>query len=244
MISSIHLNMEASERVFNRRTIDTLRQQGFTQGLITSLASNKRSFPASFWIIDNSGSMSTNDGKKIASTNKNDLKVVPVSRWGELRQTVEYHARLAASLHAPTIFRLLNDPGIVAGPQQFSVACKQPEDIDHELNHALEIIGDTSPSGATPLTRHLREVRNNVLLLTDELQATGTRVAIIIATDGLPSDSDGNSTQDVMDEFEDEIRSFKHLPVWIVVRLCTDEARIVQYWNLIDKGKHVIVWRL
>jgi len=31
------------------------------------------------------------------------------------------------------------------------------------------------------------------------------------------------------------MRPLKHLPVWIVVRLCTNQADIADYWSAIDK---------
>lgn len=35
--------------------VRTLKEQGFTQGLIDTLSRNREVFPLSFWIVDNSG---------------------------------------------------------------------------------------------------------------------------------------------------------------------------------------------
>lgn len=50
------------------------------------------------------------------------------------------------------------------------------------------------------------------------------RVAVIIATDG--ECTDGN--------LADAMVPLKDLPVWVVVRLCTNEEKIINYWNHID----------
>ena len=61
--------------------------------------------------------------------------------------------------------------------------------------------------------------------MTGFLQATGQRVTVIIATDGESSDGDIAAA----------MAPLKDLPVWVVIRLCTDEDKIVDYWNNIDK---------
>ena len=31
------------------------------------------------------------------------------------------------------------------------------------------------------------------------------------------------------------MKPLRYLPVWVVIRLCTDESNIVNYWNIIEK---------
>jgi hypothetical protein len=61
-------------------------------------------------------------------------------------------------------------------------------------------------------------------LLNDGSPGGGTPLVIVIATDGEASDGD----------VRDALRPLKDLPVWIVLRFCTDEDRIVNLWNSID----------
>jgi hypothetical protein len=67
-----------------------------------------------------------------------------------------------------------------------------------------------------------------------QLQTTGQKVAIILATDGLPTNVYGSCDSGTRAEFENNLRSLAGLPVWVVVRLCTDEESVVEYYNNLD----------
>ena len=233
--SRVVVNSQQTPTNFSDQEIHTLRSQGYTTGLIQSLQRNKLLFPLRIWVVDNSGSMSMGDGHRIVNTLSNkDVRLVGCSRWTEIQETVEYHAQMAALLQAPTVFRLLNDPGPMVGPQQFSIAENGPAAIPQELQIAKTTMKRASPSGVTPLAEHLREIRANVLELTPQMQQTGQKVAVILATDGLPTDAFGVSSAATRTEFENSLRYLEGLPVWVVVRLCTDEDDVVEYYNSLD----------
>jgi hypothetical protein len=214
---------------------ESLKDQGFTTGLISSIARSNMTFPLRIWVVDNSGSMMTGDGHRIVQTgNANDVRFVSCSRWAEIQETVEYHAQIAALLGNPTVFRLLNDPGRLAGPQQFSVGERGPDFIAEELNTALTTIKNVQPSGVTPLSEHVREIRANVIAMKDDLSQMGQKVVIVLATDGLPSNEQGVSSSHTRMEFQNALRSLEGLPIWIVVRLCTDEDQVVEFYNNLD----------
>lgn len=215
--------------------IGTLKEQGFPAGLIDSMVMSSRAFPLRIWVVDNSGSMNTGDGHRIVESRKaNVVKFVQCSRWSELQQTVEYHARISGLIKAPTVFRLLNDPGSIVGPQQFSIAERGPDLIQDDIHMAMSTMTRASPSGCTPLSDHIREIRANIMEMLPQLQSSGQKVAIILATDGLPTDQFGRSSAEVRRDFETDLRSLVGLPVWIVVRLCTDEDSVVDYYNNLD----------
>lgn len=85
---------------------------------------------------------------------------------------------------------------------------------------------EDSPSGGTPLCRHIREVIAKVTTLRADLERNGQKAVLMIATDGESSDGDLAAA----------MAPLKHLPVWVVVRLCTDQSSIVDYWNNIDEN--------
>lgn len=57
------------------------------------------------------------------------------------------------------------------------------------------------------------------------MKEKGQKVAIVIADDGLPN---------VRHSFVEALRSLEGLPVWIVIRLCTDDDKVVEYYNNLD----------
>lgn len=57
-----------------------------------------------------------------------------------------------------------------------------------------------------------------------QVRAAGHKVVVIIASDG--ESSDGNIVQ--------ALKPLEHLPVQVVIRLCTDQDNVVNYWNNID----------
>ena len=228
--SRVFLPTAGQENIpLSNQTVRSLKEQGFTQGLAEALQTNKRAFPLSIWIIDNSGSMNQRDGHRFIETSRSSaVKVVECTRWAEMQQTVSYHVQMAALLQSPTVFRLLNDPGRVAGPQQFSIADTATDipRISEQVAVAQSVMLNTTPGGVTPLIPHLQEVRQNILDMEQQLRADGSKVVLVLATDGLPTDTRGISDRMVQQEFVQALRSLEGLPVWVVVRLCTDEVSV------------------
>ena len=83
----------------------------------------------------------------------------------------------------------------------------------------------TSPSGRTPICELLRQIHERILALTDSLRNAGQLASVVILTDGEPTDGD----------IMDALKPFEDLPVWIVIRLCTNDEEIVNFWNKIDE---------
>lgn len=220
--------------------VHALEKHGFTKGLVDAMIRDKQAFSLRIWIIDNSGSMVCPDGHRLVETaQKHDIKFLPCSRWKEVQDTIDFHARLAALLKSPTEFRLLNDPGKASGPQHFSIAEHGDSYIDAELDIARSTVLNSHPHGVTPLINHVNAVRARIVSLEPTLLRLGTKVVVVIATDGLPSDSHGMSNHAIQQEFVDALRSLEGLPVWLVVRLCTDEAAIVNFYNDLDSQLEV-----
>jgi hypothetical protein len=63
--------------------------------------------------------------------------------------------------------------------------------------------------------------------MANDLRKAGQRVVIVIATDGLPTDASKHG-------FVETLRLLEGLPVWVVIRLCTDEDHVVSFYNDLD----------
>ena len=143
--------------------------------------------------------------------------MISCSRWTELTEALKFHVNFARQASAPSEFRLLN------GAPPIRIGMNDSEEANRLA--ALNAILEGSPSGGTPLCRHIREVIVQIRAAEQELRANGQKACVIIATDG--ESSDGNIAE--------AMAPLKDLPVWVVVRLCTDEEKIVTYWNNIDE---------
>ena len=95
------------------------------------------------------------------------------------------------------------------------------------------------PDGVTPLTDHITEIYQVVESLRSELEAEGKKVAIILATDGLPTNSQGYHNETVRSQFVESLRRLEGLTVWLVIRLCTDKENIVV--SLMHIGREVLI---
>ncbi|KAH8053363.1 hypothetical protein JL722_9589 [Aureococcus anophagefferens] len=170
--------------------IKYVRDLGLPKGIGDQLIASTRDFAMRYWIIDNSGSMKAQSGHRVVRGAGGREGMVACSRWEELGEGIKWHAAMAAHLHAPTEFRLLNAPSGFAGK--------------------------------TAIRQVTAEIRSREA----SLRGAGKRAVVVIASDGAASDGDVHAA----------LRPLKSLPAWVVVRLCTDDDAVVQYWNGVDKG--------
>lgn len=117
---------------------------------------------------------------------------------------------------APTEFRLLNATHAV----KVGYTAEDKENVEL-LTQALE----HPPGGETPLCRQIHEIAAEIRAVEANLTSYGQKACIIIATDGESSDGD----------VLEAMKALEGLPCWVIARLCTDDERVVEYWNHIDE---------
>jgi len=88
-----------------------LRNMGFSNGLREHMICDSLMTEKRFWILDNSGSMASPDGRRLIipkSSGQPQQLSLCTRRWKELQETAIYHAQLAGILQVPTEFCFLN----------------------------------------------------------------------------------------------------------------------------------------
>ena len=78
------------------------------------------------------------------------------------------------------------------------------------------------------------EITGQIAEMAETMWQKGLRAVVIIATDGLPTSVGGDTNDEVTAEFISAIQYLQSLPVWVVVRLCTDERAVVDFYNQLD----------
>lgn len=226
-------------RQLDANQIRLLEQQGFTTGLIQAVSYYINTIPLRIWVLDNSASMQVRDGHRITGSTFQNLTSSDCSRWEEAQDEVAFHAYMSGALGVPTRFNMVNTPAsATAGvqlPSSFSVAENGPAAVQQELQMAKQIMGQVIPTGpATPLDFHLGQIRSMVLQMAPQLAREGKSVSLILATSGVPTDAHGQHGPAVVQDFVNALRSLEGLPISIVVRLCTDDEKVVDFYNTLD----------
>lgn len=195
---------------------DFLSKNHWPVALQDAFLKNLQRYPIRFFICDDSGSMITADGQRVVNTAGNKKRGAQCSRWLELTESLRFHVDLAQAAHAPSEFRLLNQglPCFIGTPTAESETAKTAM-----LNYF-----QATPGGGTPLCQHIRHIVSQIQAIEATLRANAQKAVVIIATDGESSDGDVAVA----------MKPLETLPVWVVVRLCTDEEKVVNYWNRID----------
>lgn len=186
-----------------------LSQHHWPPALQEALLQNLKKTPIRFFICDDSGSMAIDDGSRIVES-QGKVQMVKCSRWTELGEAMRFHVGLAHAGSIPTEFRMLNS----SAPIHIGFDPSDPIDGARKM---LSLF-DNSPGGGTPLCRHIRDIAAKIAEQAPRLRSRGQRACVIIATDG--ESSDGSVSE--------ALRPLKDLPCWVVVRLCTNEDKVVE----------------
>jgi hypothetical protein len=206
-------------------------QHKFTPGLCNAVTQTLNDFSYRIWVVDNSGSMAAGDGKRQVTTSTGATKMVSCTRWDEIAECVTYHASLARDVTGPTKFRMMNPTALSGHCMSMGM---DGNDFHGSFNTVMSCMQRSGPGGVTPLAGHVNYIRREIDVVRHELETTGKKVCVVLATDGLPSDNQGYSNNRAKSEFVSSLRSLVGYPVWVVIRLCTDEDDVCEFYNELD----------
>ena len=187
---------------------------GWPAGLIDTVVSSKNHIASRFVVVDNSRSMLNEDGHKLVDTD-GCIVSINCTRWKEVSDCIRVMATLANAIQAPTEFRLLNnsDPVVVG------------QGIDDDANLAQLLASlEVEPSGQAPICRQISEIVKEITALEEDLYAAGKIAVVVIVTDGQSSDG----------SLAEAMKPLEGLPVALIVRLCTTNRDIINYWQVLD----------
>ncbi len=233
-----NLSSDASPPSRHNDMVDRLvSERNFPRALAQRLVSCVQTqFVKHYWLVDNSGSMMTTDCVRMvqkdvmdvgASNTKKMYDTVKCSRWNELESAILSHIDLASLLEIPTTFRLLKGN---MGMQEFTIN-QVPDDVES----AKSIVLQSKPDGVTLLSDHLFEICHQIEQVQDVLLEKGQKAVVVIATDAIPSDKYGDASEEAKETFLNTLRRLQLLPVWIVIRLCTNDRKAMAFYRKLDK---------
>jgi len=182
------------------------------------------------YILDNSGSMAKGDGHVMQGEAQGRMRSVPATRWEEVKAMALHHADWNAQLGVPCEFILLNSPN-PARPRDGVDFVRVDEDLGSVVNQRqclADLLARTRPSHGTPLTERLQHLLFRLRGNARELEAHGQKVMITIVTDGAPNGSRANFVQALR-------QLTREVPAYLVIRLCTDDDDVTQFYDDIDK---------
>ena len=218
-----------------------LKHLGLPEGLLASTVKIYETTDSRLWILDNSYSMRAKDAHLIGGSMDHLLNVDSVSRWKELGECVAFHAKMAADVWCPTKFWLLNKPESRydddGAKQKFCVCWSTPSDIPNEMAVVKQSMKGATPTmGYAPMSYHIQKLKRAIDKVSPRLVSEGKHTTIVICTQGIPTDVEGNTGKHVLKEYKETLASFGKMPVKVIFRLCTDDVKVLDMYNNFDNN--------
>jgi len=203
---------------------EVLAHHGMPAGLQTT--AGRATYEHTFCILDNSRSMLKRDAKKLITTDAahQQRRYETVTRWEEVTSALTTLIAVSHAASLPTELRLLNKGAPV------TVGDGDGGSGDGGVEAATALLR-TEPSGLTPMCKQIAGVVERVRAMAPALTSRGKRALLVIVTDG--ESTDGSPA--------DVLKALQGLPLTVVVRLCTDEADIAEYWHAVSAALDVDV---
>jgi len=161
--------------------------------------------------------MSEGDGNLLGKDAAGANKIVSGTRWQEISADIGIVADMSHDIGARTEFLPLNGalrPLTIQGTNEGDVA---------KVSKGLATL-EPRAGYTTPLAAATTRIYLSILPKLQALMKNQQQACVVIATDGKPTDNG----------FQEALKQLQTLPVWVVIRLCTDDEEVVDYYNGLD----------
>lgn len=217
---------------------------GAPRGLACVAAKEAELVGLRLFLLDNSGSTMAYDGH-IQVLRAGVFGLEKSTRWEEICQLAEHQAQWNVAAGVVTEFHLLN-PRVQGRPTEGIdwVRIDPGADLaEAGLKTLKSILEGTRPAGLTPLAERLGDIRGRFERYAEQLLTSSQQIFLVVVTDGTPTpqrwsqaSSERQQVRDAKNRMITELRSISGgYPVSLVVRLCTDEDNVVDFWNKLDE---------
>lgn len=219
-------------------------ETGINYGLAEALAKEDAEIGLRLFLLDNSGSTAQGDGHVLQSLGGSGYcESIPATRWEEVCSLAIDQATWNASLGVRCEFLLLNspDPDNPEEGRDFSVVDPRMGHVADQVRRLYMLLEKNGPKGVTPITPRLQSLQRR--LLHGSSIPVGARVYLCIVTDGLPtSTKSGNSSHGDRVALVEQLRQFiASLNACVVVRLCSDDDDVIDFYNSVDEEMELAV---
>ena len=220
---------QASTRASIQEFLPTLR---LPSGILSSVLECANSCNSTLWLLDSSSSMKVRDSRVVCSDGMTSID--DVSRWHELQDCISFHSYMASKCRIRSHFWLLNDDDRNTS-RKFHLCCGSPNDVADEISCLKAALKQSKLSNdECPLTDQLHELVKKISNVAHSLISNGETVTVVICTQGVPTDDEGETSRDIQRSFWSAIKKLSKLPVKIVVRLCTGDESVCDVYNMMD----------
>lgn len=238
--------LEAPVQNAAHNMLNGLLQLGVPFGLAQLVSEEDHTVGLRIFLLDNSGSTASYDGKYLDTVSGGGPQWTACSRWDEIRRMAIDQAQWNATTGVPCEFILLNSPSgqaFTTFREGIDLATVDPHrgDMPAQLASLSDMLQNTRPMGATPLAARIQQIESRIQTAHNGLVGQGRRIVVVVATDGLPTSTSSNiPSQTAQGEVVTVLRQISmQLPVFIVVRLCTDETNVVEFYNRVDEEEEL-----
>ena len=162
--------------------------------------------------------MSAGDGNLLGKDAAGANKIVRGTRWQEISADIDVVADISHDIGARTEFLPLN-----GALRPLTIHEGTNEGDVSKVSKGLATL-EPRAGYTTPLTAATTRIFLSILPKLQALMKNQQQACVVIATDGKPTDSG----------FQEALKQLQTLPVWVVIRLCTDDEEVVDYYNGLD----------